>query len=315
LELNVPTDKSAVEDKVGAEIAKIGFAKAMQRKWIKLDGDNKNRVVRIAEKLEDQEKDLLTKYRENPDLEAHDKKVVEQIKKRKLVNVVTQKSYRVTKGSNFAPQRQKLETDLTADMIRSGAWKDTKFKKFNFNAQGQVPEGGHLHPLLKVRALFREFLLEMGFNEMPTSKYVESSFWNFDTLFQPQSHPARDMHDTFFLKNPTYCKDFPEEYGKKVKEVHEKGGYGSIGYQYEWDISEAKKNLLRTHTTAVSSQMLYALAQQSKSEEGFKPMKYFSIDRVFRNETLDATHLAEFHQIEGFIADRNIGLSHLLGIM
>jgi len=44
-------------------------------------------------------------------------------------------------------------------------------------------------------------------------------------------------------------------------------------------------------------------------------MKYFSIDRVFRNETLDATHLAEFHQVEGFIADRNIGLSHLLGIM
>lgn len=77
LELNVPTDKSAVEGKVGAEIAKIGFAKAMQRKWIKLDGDNKNGVVRIAEKLEDQEKDLLTKYRENPDLEAHDKKVVE----------------------------------------------------------------------------------------------------------------------------------------------------------------------------------------------------------------------------------------------
>lgn len=44
-------------------------------------------------------------------------------------------------------------------------------------------------------------------------------------------------------------------------------------------------------------------------------MKYFSIDRVFRNETLDATHLAEFHQVEGVICDRNIGLGHLLGIM
>jgi phenylalanyl-tRNA synthetase alpha chain len=123
------------------------------------------------------------------------------------------------------------------------------------------------------------------------------------------------MHDTFFLKKPAYCKDFPAEYGQKVKDVHENGGYGSLGYQYNWDVTEAKKNLLRTHTTAISSQMLYALAQQSKSEEGFKPMKYFSIDRVFRNETLDATHLAEFHQIEGFIADRNIGLNHLLGIM
>jgi phenylalanyl-tRNA synthetase alpha chain len=118
------------------------------------------------------------------------------------------------------------------DMIRSGAWKDAKFKKFNFNAQGQVPEGGHLHPLLKVRAQFREILLEMGFNEMPTSKFVESSFWNFDTLFQPQSHPARDMHDTFFLKKPVQCKDFPAEYCDRVKEIHEKGGFGSLGYQY-----------------------------------------------------------------------------------
>ena len=226
------TEKSDVEGRVGAEIAKIGFAKAMQRKWIQLDGGNKNAVVRIAENLDDQDKELLSKYAENPDLEAHDKKVVEQMKKRKLINVVSHKSYKVTKGANFAPERQKLETDLTMDMIRSGAWKDAKFKKFNFNAQGQVPEGGHLHPLLKVRAQFREILLEMGFNEMPTSKFVESSFWNFDTLFQPQSHPARDMHDTFFLKKPVQCKVFPAEYCDRVKEIHEKGGFGSLGYQY-----------------------------------------------------------------------------------
>jgi phenylalanyl-tRNA synthetase alpha chain len=80
---------------------------------------------------------------------------------------------------------------------------------------------------------------------------------------------------------------------ERVKNVHEKGGYGSKGYQNFWDIKEAKKNLLRTHTTAVSSNMLYKLAQNNK--DGFKPVKYFSIDRVFRNETLDATHLAEFH--------------------
>lgn len=65
-------------------------------------------------------------------------------------------------------------------------------------------------------------------------------------------------------------------------------------YGSPWKESEAEKNLLRTHTTAVSSRMLYKLAQ-----EGFKPAKYFSIDRVFRNEAIDRTHLAEFHQIEG----------------
>ena len=91
--------------------------------------------------------------------------------------------------------------------------------------------------------------------------------------------------------------------------MHEKGGDGSIGYRYEWKREEAEKNILRTHTTAVSSRMLYALA----SRPTFTPAKYFSIDRVFRNETLDATHLAEFHQVEGLIADRHLSLGDLLG--
>ena len=53
-----------------------------------------------------------------------------------------------------------------------------------------------------VRAEFRKILLEMGFCEMPTNQFVESSFWNFDALFQPQSHPARDAQDTFFISDP-----------------------------------------------------------------------------------------------------------------
>ena len=71
----------------------------------------------------------------------------------------------------------------------------------------------------------------------------------------------------------------------------------AVRYGYSWKVAEAEKNLLRTHTTAVSSRMLYKLAQ-----EGFRPAKYFSIDRVFRNEAVDRTHLAEFHQIEGSFA-------------
>lgn len=67
---------------------------------------------------------------------------------------------------------------------------------------------------------------------------------------------------------------------------------------------------MRTHTTSVSSAMLYKIANNS---EGFKPAKLFSIDRVFRNEAVDATHLAEFHQVEGVIADRNLTLADLIG--
>jgi phenylalanyl-tRNA synthetase alpha chain len=54
--------------------------------------------------------------------------------------------------------------------------------------------------------------MEMGFEEMPTNKWVESSFWNFDALFQPQSHPARDAHDTFFMKEPMFANSVPEDY-------------------------------------------------------------------------------------------------------
>lgn len=81
-------------------------------------------------------------------------------------------------------------------------------------------------------------------------------------------------------------------------------------YGYDWKIEEAQKNLLRTHTTAVSARMLYKAAQQKE----FKPLKLFSIDRVFRNETLDATHLAEFQQVEGVIADYGLTLGDLIGV-
>lgn len=104
---------------------------------------------------------------------------------------------------------------------------------------------------------------------MPTNNWVESSFWNFDTLFQPQQHPARDAHDTFFIKDPANATSFPRDYLERVKEVHSRGGYGSLGYRYDWKEQEAQKNILRTHTTAVSSRMLYKLAQDPEAKRSF----------------------------------------------
>lgn len=175
--------------------------------------------------------------------------------------------------------------------------------------------GGSLHLLNKVMTEIRQILLMMGFEEMVTNRWVESSFWNFDSLFQPQQHPARDAHDTFFVQSPAVAQNIPNDYLVAVKEMHENGGSGSIGWRYDWSEDEARKNLLRTHTTSCSARTLHELAQEYKRTGVFKPKKYFSIDRVFRNETLDMTHLAEFHQVEGFVADRNIGLAHLIGIL
>lgn len=176
-------------------------------------------------------------------------------------------------------------------------------------------ENGNLHLIMKTKQQFIEILLEMGFEEMETDRYVESCFWNFDALFQPQAHPARDAHDTFFVAHPKQARVDDKEYLETVKKTHENGGgFGSLGYDCEWEHDEAYKNILRTHTTAISSRYLRQIASEL-SKVPFRPRKFFSIDRVFRNETLDNTHLAEFHQVEGFVIDRNLGLNHLIGVL
>ena len=200
----------------------------------------------------------------------------------------------------------------------------------------------------KVRHEFRQIFFEMGFEEMPTNRsvhrhrkqastdpnrYVETGFWNFDALFVPQQHPARDLQDTFYISDPPHAdkpradppatdaakhgrRDAKEEkaldydqYWEDVREVHEKGKFGSIGYRYPWDEKESLRLVLRTHTTSISTNMLHKLAANPR------PARYFSIDRVFRNETVDATHLAEFHQVEGVIADFGLTLGGLIGFM
>lgn len=196
-------------------------------------------------------------------------------------------------------------------MLVAKKWKELHFRKFNLESKGEEVANGNLHPLMKTRAQFREILLELGFEEMKTDRYVESSFWNFDSLFQPQFHPARDAHDTFFISDPAVSKIDDPAYLSEVKKIHEVGGFGSIGYDCQWSEAEAAKTILRTHTTSISSRTLYEIAKL----KDFRPRKFFSIDRVFRNETLDMTHLAEFHQIEGFVIDRNLGLPHLIGII
>ncbi|CAL7938970.1 unnamed protein product [Xylocopa violacea] len=286
--------------------AKVGFSNALQAGWIAVDKSSGTAIVK-------KKVDSITDVTQNDlkNLKSLTERLKSNYKKRKLIQEIVVKFVQLKKGPNFRTKVEKPETELTADLLVNGAWKNKKFKPYNFAALGATLEVGHLHPLMKVRSEFRKIFLEMGFTEMPTNNFVESSFWNFDALFQPQQHPARDAHDTFYISDPARTTEFPMHYLEKVKKVHSEGGYGSLGYRYDWKIEEAQKNLLRTHTTAVSARMLYKLMQQDE----FKPVKYFSIDRVFRNETLDATHLAEFHQVEGVIADYNLSLGDLIGIL
>ncbi|KAJ3258226.1 hypothetical protein HDU77_002398 [Chytriomyces hyalinus] len=293
--------------KIVGDSYKFGQGAAFKNKWIKKSAAGLARAVNSVS--DNTQKDLLSIRNGNVLAD----KVMADYKKRKLVDKKKTSSYSVSKGSKFTTTIEKEETDITQEMIQSGDWKKVQFKKYNFapGVTGVAPRGGYLHPLMKVREEFRQIFLELGFSEMPTNKFVDSSFWNFDALFQPQQHPARDAHDTFFLKDPATDDKFPKDYMERVKKVHSEGGYGSVGYGYDWKKEEAEKLILRTHTTAISSNMLYKLAQ----EKEFKPAKYFSIDRVFRNETTDATHLAEFHQLEGVVADRGLTLGDLIGVL
>ncbi|XP_065729551.1 phenylalanine--tRNA ligase alpha subunit isoform X2 [Phocoena phocoena] len=290
---------------------KVGFSKAMSNKWIRVDKSAADgpRVFRVVDSVEDEVQRRLQLV-QGGQSEKLGEKERSELRKRKLLTEVNLKTYWVSKGSAFSTSISKQETELSPEMISSGSWRDRPFKPYNFSAHGVLPDSGHLHPLLKVRTQFRQIFLEMGFTEMPTDSYIESSFWNFDALFQPQQHPARDQHDTFFLRDPAQAQQLPMDYVHRVKRTHSQGGYGSQGYKYNWKLDEARKNLLRTHTTSASARALYRLAQKP-----FTAAKYFSIDRVFRNETLDATHLAEFHQIEGVVADHGLTLGHLMGVL
>uniref|UniRef100_A0A1D1YB38 phenylalanine--tRNA ligase n=1 Tax=Anthurium amnicola TaxID=1678845 RepID=A0A1D1YB38_9ARAE len=290
--------------KFGEGLFRIGSSQARKNGWIDI---GKQGVTRKVEHVEDLVKDLLNRIKNQEAVSDGD---IADLKKRKLIERQTWKGYSLTKGPKYTLKRKKVVTDLSREILLRGDWKDLEFKEYNFNAGARPIEYGCDHPLLKVREQFQNIFLQMGFVEMPTNKFVESSFWNFDALFQPQQHPARDSHDTFFLRAPSATRHLPEDYVEKVKHVHESGGYGSKGYGYDWKREEANKNVLRTHTTAVSSRMLYLLAQES-----FSPKRYFSIDRVFRNEAVDRTHLAEFHQIEGLICDRGLTLGDLKGIL
>lgn len=299
-----------VNAKLGAN-GKVGQARAFKNGWIV---KTKNNELELSDKTknsvpEDETKILLAKIVQRND-SSIDSKVLADLKKRKLIIPKKQTDFVVTKGEDFSVELTKLETDITSDMVTSGSYKDVKFKPYNFNSQGLDVQSGALHPLSKVREEFRQIFFSMGFSEMPSNQYVETAFWNFDTLYVPQQHPARDMQDTFYIKDPL-SSDLPQDktYMDNIKAVHECGKFDSIGYRYNWKEKECQKLVLRTHTTSISAAMLHQLAKDPK------PIRLFSIDRVFRNEAVDATHLAEFHQVEGVMGDYNITLGSLISFM
>jgi len=200
---------------------------------------------------------------------------------------------------------------ITPEMLSFGTWQDYELKPFDVTKQGPLLKGGKIHPVINLINQIREIFISLGFTEI-RGPIIESAFFNFDALFQPQDHPARELHDTFYLNNPKKARLPQKDRVKAVKETHENGGdCGSLGWGYQWEEQIARKTLLRTHTTATT---IRRLAEFYKNNEK-PPIKVFSIDRVFRNEKVDKTHLAEFMQIEGIVIGDRVTLCDLIGVL
>lgn len=196
---------------------------------------------------------------------------------------------------------------LTSEMLMNGFWRDAILKRYDVTLDAEKAPAGRIHPFMKVIDQTRKVFLELGFDEV-SSPYAESGFWDFDALFQPQDHPAREMQDTFFLSRPSQCSLPDPALVSRVKATHENGGgTGSVGWCYDWNPEKARQAVLRTHTTASTIRALAA------RPEG--PRKVFCVGRVFRRETIDFKHLPVFFQVDGIIVDEKASFATLLGTL
>ena len=193
--------------------------------------------------------------------------------------------------------------EITPELLQSDNWRDAKFKSYDVTLEASMAQGGRPHPMQSLIERIRSIFLEMGFEEI-SGDYVQSAGWNMDALFIPQDHPAREMQDTFYLNSPSKI-EINSERTKQWKDVHENGAdTGSRGWGGTFSEEIAQSALLRTHTTVNTIKYL--------EQNPIDSCRVFAIGRVFRKESIDRTHLPEFHQIEGIIMEEGANLPMLV---
>ncbi|ACP55969.1 phenylalanine--tRNA ligase subunit alpha [Saccharolobus islandicus] len=210
-------------------------------------------------------------------------------KERKIVNVELVKE----------PKESEIGiSNLTREMIVSGEWKKYRLRKYNVEAFPPYYTISKKHYFREFLEKVKDIMISLGFKEINTG-YIEMEFYNFDLLFQPQDHPAREIHDSFAVEGLGNIED--KELLSNVKEIHEKF------WKYEWKQDITLRLMLRSQTTATTARVL---ASRPKA-----PQKVFTLGKVFRPDAIDATHLIEFHQLDGVIIDDNFTFRELLGVL
>ena len=281
------------------EAFKIGFGQLRKKGLVKVDGSS---VTKVPGTSTDADEAALKKP------SVADPKTKELIRRGILQECETVRYAIAITPEGLAVAKKGLDLreetgTLTREQILSGAWKTANLRRYDVTKLPKKAYPGKVHPYQRIIGEMREILLEMGFEEL-YGGIVQLCFWNFDALFQPQDHPAREMQDTFYLKETI---PLPQEY-ERVKAMHISGGEtSSTGWGGVWKEEKAEQCVLRTHTTCLSIQHL------AKNKN--PPIKAFAVGRVYRRETIDTTHLAEFEQLEGIVMDEDVSFSNLLGIL
>ncbi|MGI0088289.1 MAG: phenylalanine--tRNA ligase subunit alpha [Nitrosotalea sp.] len=222
--------------------------------------------------------------------EIEDKAALDLLKKRPEFLNFTSTKYTTVNVTEKGIETAKNASQVTDESTR---------RAIDVEAPAPVVFAARSHPLADVIDEVREIFVSLGFTEL-VGNSTQSSFWNFDALFIPQDHPAREMQDTFYLKDISAKSVATPKQIKQVDASH-KGGW-----HYDWRLDVAKRMVLRTHTTCVT---IKALADQEYDEA-----RLFSIGRVFRNEKVSYKHLVEFNQVEGVVVGKNVTLQDLMGL-
>lgn len=269
-------------------------------------------LVGSAKKINTELEVTLRKINDNPYSSVDSSDIILTLTQRGFVEQrerqeTTVKLTKLGEDSINSLEVKKIVSKLTPEQLRSGEWRSLNLKKYKITSQPKFLPIGKKHPYLSFLEEVKLKLVGLGFAEM-RGPLVEIEFWNFDALFQAQDHPAREWSDAYISKNPTHGilpKD--KKLVDAVKLVHETGEpVNSRGWRYKWDPKKAAQLILRPQGTAVSARTLYNLEI---------PSKYFSIARCYRPDSVDATHLSEFNQLEGIVCDPSITFRDLLGIL
>ncbi len=296
---------------LGKDVFRIGVSWAKRRGWIAIEGGRARLVKREAM---DRHREVLSRYLSEAieDPKVLSDPIVSELVKRGLIEVRTRRE-RIARLREDAIERAKrlLElgeavTHLTHEIIASGAWRSVVLKPYNVEAQPPVRYPGKKHFFQEFVEMVREVMLALGFEEIRYD-YVVPELWNFDALFQPQDHPARDVYDVLYIEGFANLSPFSEVV-ERAKHVHEgSSSCGSRGWGYRWSVEKASKLMLRSHTTAATIMFI--------AERKDPPARGFCIGRVFRRDRMDATHLPEFTNFDGVVMERGFSFRKLLGIL